>query len=38
MYRVVVPRKEIRYLSFPYPDVKRALELILDRPCEVAFI
>ena len=38
VYRIVVPRKEIRYLSFPYPDVKRALEVILDRPFEIAFI
>ncbi len=38
VYRIVVPRKEIRYLSFPFPDVKRALEVILDRPFEITYI
>ena len=38
VYRIVVPRKEIRYLSFPYPDVRNALGIILDRPFEIAFI
>ncbi len=38
VYRIVVPRREIRYLSFPFPDVKRALDILLDRPFEITYI
>jgi transcription antitermination factor NusA-like protein len=38
VYRVVVPRKDIRKLSFPFPDVQKALEVILDKPFEITFI
>ncbi len=38
VYRVVVARKDIRKLSFPYPDVQKALGVLLDRPFEVTFI
>ncbi len=38
VYRIVVARKDIRKLSFPYPDVQRALGVLLDRPYEVTFI
>lgn len=38
VYRVVVARKDIRKLSFPYPDVQKALGILLDRPFEVTFI
>ncbi len=38
VYRVVVSRRDLRKLSFPYPDVKRALDLLLDKPHEVVFI
>ncbi len=38
VYRIVVARKDIRKLSFPYPDVQKALGVLLDRPFEVTFI
>ncbi len=38
VYRILIPRREIKYLSFPYSDVDRALDIILDAPHEVVFV
>ncbi|NPA76986.1 MAG: transcription elongation factor NusA [Candidatus Diapherotrites archaeon] len=38
VYRIVVARKDVRKLSFPYPDVQKALDILLDQPHEVTFI
>lgn len=38
IYRIVVPRREIRYLSYPLQSIKRALEIALDVPFEVTTI
>ncbi len=39
VYRIRVPRRELRYLSFPYADVVRALEVLLDsQPFEIAVV
>ncbi len=37
-YRILVPRREIRFLSFPFPHVKRALEIVLDAPFEIKYV
>ncbi len=38
VYRIRVPRKELRYLSFPYADVTRALGILLDKPYEIVIV
>ena len=38
VYKVVIPRREVRFLSFPYSDIDRALNLLLDKPHEVVFV
>ncbi len=38
IYRILIPRREIKYLSFPYSDIERALDIILDAPHEIIFV